>query len=104
PWPMAPSNPLKDLGSMPGQVGRVWVECRVVGQSNALPLIISQGLLIRTILHEPLVGDHDRVVVSERPEPGVEEPMGVLTQGKAVPNIVVTRLRELVNVRRVDDA
>ena len=83
---------------MPGEMGRVGIECRITGQPNPLPVIIGQRFLVGAVFREVVAGDHDREVVRDRPEPVVKEPMGVLAKGDAIPDVVVPRIGELVDV------
>jgi hypothetical protein len=49
------------------------------------------------------VGDKDRIVVPQRPETVVEQPVGILGEGDAVGGVVVATAGKLVDMAGVDD-
>ena len=54
---------------------------RIVGQMNLLPVEFAQELfLLRPILGKAAFGNDHLVIVGQRPEPVVEEPVGILAQ------------------------
>src|SRR5438477_2711787 len=89
---------------MPGEMGRVGIERRFVGQPKLFPVIAGQGLLVGTLLREMVAGDDDREVVSDRPEPVIKQPVGVLAKCDAISDVVVPGIRELVDMGGVDEA
>ena len=78
---------------------------RVVGQVDLLSVQLLQELfLLRTILGKAAFGNDHLVIVGQRPEAVVEEPVCILAQGQVIPRIVVAGVRELVDVCGIDDA
>src|SRR5262249_5725840 len=105
--PSPPSCGLTSLESMllmPGQVDRVGPKLGVARQANPRPVVLPQPLLVRAVFGKPVARDQDLVIRTDRPQPFVEEPMAVLAQGQAVAQVVVPRIGELMNVRRIHDA
>ena len=90
---------------MPRYRPRTRPVCRVAGQMDLLPVELAQELfLLRPILGEAAFGNDHLVIVGQRPEAAVEEPVRILAQGQTIPRIVVARVRELVDVGGIDDA
>jgi hypothetical protein len=58
---------------------------------NRLPVVLQQPLLVRVVLGKPPCRHHDPVIVGERPQPIVEEPVRVLAQRQAVVRVVLLR-------------
>ena len=89
---------------MPGELFRIGIERRVAGQPNLSPVIICQRPLIGAVLAEIIVGDQDGEGVRDRPQAVIKQPMGVLAEGDAIPDVVIPGISELVDMRGVDDA
>ena len=70
---------------MPGNMHRTRPVCRVIGQVDLLPVELAQEFfLLRPILYEaPFSNDH-LVIVGQRPESVVEEPVRILTQDEKI--------------------
>ena len=67
-------------------------------------MIFGERFLVRAVFREVVAGDKDGEVVRDRPEAVIEQPMGVLAESEAVPDVVVPGVGELVDVGGVDDA
>ncbi len=66
---------------MPFQVFSVWPKPFILRQHDLRPCILVQRLAITRRFVEGIMGYDDLVVVVQRPEALVEEPMGILAQG-----------------------
>src|SRR5262249_45932150 len=71
---------------------------------NLLPVVGGQQVLFGPRFRDRLKGDHHAIIVTEGPQAVVEQPMGVLSEGKSVARVVVAGIGELVDVRAIDDA
>ena len=89
--------------SMPRKVLSVWPNEFIGWQSDSLACIVFQGFLVWGVFVEAIGGDQHAIVVVERPEAVVEEPMGVFAERHTVSWVVVARVGELVDVGGVDD-
>ena len=67
-------------------------------------VMVRERGLVGTIACKPPVSHHDRVIIGNGPEPVVKKPMRILAEGDPIANVVIPRIGELVNVRRIDDA
>src|SRR5260370_42382836 len=88
---------------MPRDVNRVRPERRLIGKQDLLSVVLAQQFLLGAGFREFAFRDDYLVVVGERPEAVVEEPVGIL-EGDAVAWVVAARVRELVDVGRIADA
>src|SRR5215831_2990086 len=88
---------------MPVEMRWVGIECGIAGQSNPLALVFGQRLLVGAVFGKKAQSDLHGVVLLDRPEPIVKEPMGVLAEGYPIPDVVVPRVGELMDMRGVDD-
>ena len=58
---------------------------RVIGQVNLLPVELAQELfLLRPIFGKAAFGNDHLVIVGQRPEPVVKEPVRILAQGEKI--------------------
>ncbi len=70
---------------MPRHMHRTRPVRRVVGQVVLLPVELAQELfLLRAILGKAAFGDDHLVIVGQRPEPVVEEPVRILAQDEEI--------------------
>lgn len=79
-------------------------EVAVGGEEEALALLSLEEERLGPQFAEARGRHEDPKLVIERPQPGVEQPVGVLGEGHAVPRIVVPTGAEGVDVRRIHDA
>ena len=93
----------KLVAAMPGEILRCRPVRGVGGERELAILHPREQVSGIASLGEVPFGDQDGVVIPERPEAVVEEPVGVLGKGDAVVQGVVAAAGELVDVGRVDD-
>jgi hypothetical protein len=67
-------------------------------------VIVTERFLIRAVFRELIGSDEHGVVVGQGPEADVEQPMGILAEGKSVAGVVVAGVGKLVDVCRIDNA
>ncbi len=91
---------------MPPEIGEGGPLGLVPWQMDAGSLVVEQALgpRVKAFLIEAAPGHDDPVVVVQRPQAVVEQPVGVLAQGQAVARVVVARGGKLMDMGRVDDA
>ena len=70
---------------MPRHRPRTRPVCRVAGQMDLLPVELAQELfLLRPVLAKAAFGNDHLVIIGQRPEPVVEEPVSILAQGEEI--------------------
>lgn len=91
---------------MPGEMDRVWAETGVVVEVERLVGAGCEQVSVRRAFGEAANGDVYQQVIAfgdDRPQPGVEHPVGVWRQSEAVAGIVVAAFGVLVDVGGLND-
>ena len=63
---------------MPSEVSQLRIECRIAGEMDPLAVVITEPFVVGTLLCKLSGGNDHPVIIRDRPEPLIKEPMSVL--------------------------
>ena len=92
-----------ELLPMPSEMVLCWPDRLIARQQQSLSVKLRQRLLIGTGFGKRILRHDDSVLVVDAPESRVKQPVRVLGECQSIARIVIPRVRELVNVRCIDD-
>lgn len=94
---------LKFVLAMPVKVTGIWPDFVILRQVDVLAKEFHERFLVRARLVKCLARHDHPVFVVDRPKPVVKQPMRILAQCESVARVVVSRIRELMDVSRIND-